>query len=150
MEARINIDIKNFLPHREPMLMASVTPYLDETSVETRFKVEESCIFVKNGYLSETGLIENAAQTCAAIVGQSFFDDDDKDGSKSKVIGYISAVKKVHITALPKIGETISTKGKLVSRYDNDAFSSCTIASETFRNGELIVACTLNFLIHEV
>ncbi|WP_276168285.1 ABC transporter permease [Zobellia alginiliquefaciens] len=150
MEARTNIDIKNFLPHREPMLMASVTPYLDETSVETHFKVEESCIFVKNGFLSETGLIENAAQTCAAIVGQSFFDDDDKDGSKSKVIGYISAVKKVQITALPKVSETITTKGELVSRYDNDAFSSCTIASETFRNGELIVACTLNFLIHEV
>ncbi|WP_252730071.1 ABC transporter permease [Zobellia uliginosa] len=150
MEARINIDIKNFLPHRDPMLMASVTPYLDETSVETCFEIKASCIFVKNGYLSETGLIENAAQTCAAIVGQSFFDDDDKDGSKSKVIGYISAVKKVQIMALPKVGETISTKGELVSRYDNDAFSSCTIASETFRNGELIVACTLNFLIHEV
>ncbi|WP_226967946.1 ABC transporter permease [Zobellia roscoffensis] len=130
--------------------MASVTPYLDETSVETRFKIEDTCIFVKNGYLSETGLIENAAQTCAAIVGQSFFDDDDKDGSKNKVIGYISAVKKVQITTLPKVGETIATKGNLISRYDNDAFSSCTIASETFRNGELIVACTLNFLIHEV
>ncbi|WP_252737046.1 ABC transporter permease [Zobellia galactanivorans] len=150
MEARTNIDIKNFLPHREPMLMANVTPYLDETSVETCFKVEASCIFVKNGYLSETGLIENAAQTCATIVGQSFFDDKDKDGNKNKVVGYISAVKKVEVFALPKVGETITTKGELISRYDNEAFSSCTIASETFRNGELIVACTLNFLIHEV
>lgn len=128
--------------------MANRMPYLDSNSVETHFKIEPSCIFIQNDRLSESGLIENAAQTCAAIVGQSYFEKDDSEGKRSKVIGYISAVKKVEIFKLPKVNDTIVTKGKLLSRYDNDSFSVCTIESSTFRRGELIVACTLNFLIH--
>ena len=130
--------------------MANYMPYLDSTSVETHFKIEASCIFIQDDRLTETGLIENAAQTCATIVGQSFFEDDDYEGKRSKVIGYISAVKKVEIFQLPKVNDTIVTKGNLLSRHDNDTFSICTIESSTFRKGELIVACTLNFLIHGI
>ncbi len=131
------------------MLMAAFMPYLDQESSQTHFKIDDSCIFVQNGLLSETGLIENAAQTCATIVGQSFYDPNDTEGTSSNVVGYISAIKKIEILRLPKVGDTIVTNGKLLSRYDNEAFSSCTIASTTFIKEELIVACTLNFLIHE-
>tara|TARA_R110002167_G_scaffold163242_18_gene360017 strand:- start:1371 stop:1769 length:399 start_codon:yes stop_codon:yes gene_type:complete len=130
------------------MLMVNMMPYLDTTSVETRFEIGPACIFLENGLLSESGLIENAAQTCAAIVGQSYFDDDDREGERNGVIGYISAIKKVEIYKRPKVHDTLVTKGKLLSRYDNDNFSVCTIESSTFRKDELIVACTLNFLIH--
>lgn len=150
-QARYNIDIKHFLPHRPPMLMASKTPYLDDDSVETHFTVAQDCIFVtKNGFLSEAGLIENAAQACSAITGQNFFDVDDLEGKGNKVVGYISAIKKVELFLLPKVGDTIITKASLVSQYDAGAMSVCTIEAATFRNDDLVVNCTLNFLIHEV
>ena len=145
-----HIDFKNFLPHREPMLMVTKLVHIDDASVHTQFSIGEDCIFVKNKTLSETGLIENAAQTCSAIVGQSYFDKDDLQGKGNKLVGYISAIKKVEIFSLPKQGEVIVTKASLISRFDTGAITICSIECSTFNNDELIVACTLNFLIHEV
>ncbi len=150
-KARYDINIKNFLPHREPMLMATVTPYIDENSVVTHFEIKEDCIFLDtDGRLSETGLMENAAQASTAIVGQSYFDDEDLEGASNKIVGYISAIKKAEIHELPKIKELLVTKAHLVSRYDTGSMSVCTVTSSTFRNDDLIVDCTFNFLIHEV
>lgn len=150
-KARYDINIKNFLPHREPMLMATVTPYLDEDSVVTHFEITEDCIFLSSdGRLSESGLIENAAQASTAIVGQSYFDDDDFEGAGNSIVGYISAIKKAQIHELPKMNDLLVTKAHLVSRYDTGSMSICTVNSSTFRNDDLIVDCTFNFLIHEV
>ena len=150
-KARYDINIKNFLPHREPMLMATITPYLDEDSVITHFKIGKHCIFLdSDGYLSETGLIENAAQASTAIVGQSYFEDDDLEGIGNSIVGYINTIKKVEIYKLPKVNELLVTKAHLVSRYDTDTMSLCTVTSSTFRNDDLIVDCTFNFMIHEV
>lgn len=147
---RTNIAIKKFLPHREPMLMVDSILTINTDSVVVEFNISSDCVFVSDNTLSETGLIENAAQACSAIVGQSFFDVDDLEGKGNKVIGYISAIKKVEIHQLPKVNDTLVTKAKLISRYDSENLSVCTISGTTFRNDDLIVDCTLNFLIHEV
>lgn len=149
-KGRQDIDITKFLPHRPPMLMVSTMPLINDTSVITNFNITKDCIFVQNNYLTEPGLIENAAQTCSAIVGQSYFHINDLDGTSNSVIGYISAIKKVVIHDLPKVGEVLVAKAKLVSRYDTDELSICTISCSSFRNDDLIVDCTLNCLIHEV
>ena len=104
----------------------------------------------KKGNFSEPGLIENAAQACSAITGQDFFEDDDLEGLGNKVIGYISAIKKVEIFLIPKIGDTLITKASLISRFDTGEITMCTIESSTFRNDDLVINCTFNFLIHEV
>jgi predicted hotdog family 3-hydroxylacyl-ACP dehydratase len=149
-EIRNNIDIRKFLPHRDPMLMVNNIISIDSETVTAEFYIPSDCIFVENNILSETGLIENAAQVCSAIVGQSYFDVDDIEGKGNKIVGYISAIKKVEIFQLPKVEDTLITKAKLISRYDADEMSICTITGSTFRNDDLIVDCTLNFLIHEI
>lgn len=148
---RHNVNFENFLPHRPPMLMKCIVPYLDPESVETHFNITQDCIFTdKNGSFSEAGLIENAAQACSAITGQDFFEEDDLEGTGNKVVGYISAIKKVELFLLPQIGNTLITKASLVSRFDTDEISMCTIKSSTFRDDDLVINCTFNFLIHEV
>jgi len=150
-KARHNINIKNFLPHREPMLLATITPYLDEESVITHFVIDSDCIFLDTkGELSAAGLIENAAQASTAIVGQSFFDDEDLEGAGNSVVGYISAIKRAEVHELPKANELLVTKAKLISRYDTGTMSVCTVKASTFRNDDLVVDCTFNFFIHEV
>lgn len=145
-----NIDISKFLPHRSPMLMVSHVLEIDETSVVTAFQIPDDCLFLSSHSLSEAGLIENAAQTCSGVVGQSYFDKDDSEGESNKLVGYISAIKKIEIFRLPKVSEIIETHAKLVSRLDTGSVTVCSIESETFIGKELIVSCTLNFLIHEV
>lgn len=145
-----NIDISNYLPHRRPMLMVTSVLEIDDISVAAQFHISEDCIFLKNGKLSETGLIENVAQAASGIVGQTFFEKDDLDGSGNKLVGYISAIKKIQIFQLPNAGETIVTKAKLLSRLDTGQVKMCSLAAETFLAGKLIVSSTMNFLIHEV
>jgi len=145
-----NKDFKTFLPHRGAMLMVKDLLGIDNESVSSGLPILEDCIFVKDGVLTEPGLIENAAQTSTAIVGQSFFSEDDITGESNKLVGYISAIKKVEIFHLPKVGEYITTKASLVSRFDTDSICICNINCSTFIDDKLIVDCTFNFLIHEV
>ncbi|SDX03745.1 ABC transporter permease [Aequorivita viscosa] len=145
-----NIDISNFLPHRNPMLMVSSVLEIDENSVATNFQIADTCIFLKNKNLSEAGLIENAAQTASGVVGQTFFDKNDVEGTGNKLVGYISAIKRIEIFQLPKVDETIVTKAKLLSRFDTGEMTMCSFETETFLDEKLIVSSTMNFLIHEV
>lgn len=132
------------------MLMVTSVLEIDEDSVSTEFKISEDCIFLKNDKLSETGLIENAAQAASAVVGQSYFEKSDLDGEGNKLLGYISAIKKVAIFETPKVGTTLITKAKLISRFDTGVVTMCSLETETFLAEKLIVSSTMNFLIHEV
>lgn len=144
------IDIKKFLPHRPPFLLVTDMPFIDDISVITEFEITNDCIFISDNHLSESGIIENAAQTSSAIVGQSYYQVDDFEATSNNLVGYISAIKKAVVHQLPEVGDTLVSKAKLVSRYDGQDLSICTIDCSSFRNDDLIVDCTLNFLIHEV
>ena len=94
------INIHNFLPHRKPMLMTDYILELTKEKVTTSFEIKPDNIFVFNNEFVEAGLIENLAQTCSSILGQSFFQNPDVE---MKVIGFITNIKKIEIFALPKV-----------------------------------------------
>ena len=146
----LNIDVSNFLPHRKPMLMVDSVVENEDDVLATQFYIAEDCVFLKNGKLCEAGLMENAAQAASGVVGQTFFDSNDLEGKGNKLVGYISAIRKVEIYALPEVGDTIVTRAKLISRLDTGAVTMCSLESETFLGDKLIVSSTMNFLIHEV
>lgn len=137
------INIHNFLPHREPMLMVDYILELTEQNVITSFQITADNIFVHNNELVEAGLIENSAQTCSSIVGQSFFEGPD---AEIKVIGFITNIKKIDIFSLPKIGDTIISKASLISKYEN----ICNIFCETFNNDELLIRAEINLFIQKL
>ncbi|TYA52344.1 ABC transporter permease [Formosa maritima] len=146
-----NLDIAKFLPHRSPFLMVDNVLSIDKEHVSTSFTIKPDCIFNDNGFFNEVGLVENAAQTCSSIVGQSFFKEDDFEGKGVKLIGFISAIKKVKINSCPKVGSTIITSAKLKSRFDTDNYSLCTIeCSTTIHHIEELLSCELNLVIQEL
>jgi predicted hotdog family 3-hydroxylacyl-ACP dehydratase len=144
------LDIKKFLPHREPFLMVDHVLTIDDEHVSTSFEIKPDCIFNDNGFFNEVGLVENAAQTCSSIVGKSFFKEDDLEGNGTKLIGFISAIKKVNVLACPKVGSTITTNAKLKSRFDTDEYSICTINCTTTSNDKELLSCELNLVIREL
>lgn len=137
------INIHNFLPHREPMLMADYILELTKEKVITSFEIKEDNVFVHNDELVEAGLIENLAQTCSSILGQSFFENPEAD---TKVIGFITNIKKIEVFALPKVGDKIISKASLISQFEN----ICNIFCETFNNDELLIRAEINLFIQEV
>jgi 3-hydroxyacyl-[acyl-carrier-protein] dehydratase len=145
------IHINDFLPHREPMLMVDVLEEITATSVISIFNIKEDNVFVYQNYFSEVGLIENAAQTCSSIVGQTFFLTADNEVKENvKLVGFISGIKKATVSMLPMVNQTIKTFATLVSRFDSDQYSICTMKCETFQEENLLLEAEINLFIQEV
>lgn len=144
MELKDNIiNIHHFLPHRAPMLMADYILELTPEKVVTSFMISADNIFVQDDYFLEAGLIEHSAQTCSSILGQSFFKGSDTD---TKVIGFITNIKKIEIFALPKVGDQIISKASLISQYEN----ICQIFCETFLDEQLLIHTEISLFIQEM
>lgn len=145
------ININNFLPHRAPMLMVDVLEEITATSVTSIFKINKDNVFIENDYFSEVGLIENAAQTCSSIVGQSyFFTKDNEIKENVKLVGFISGIKKATIFMLPMVNQTIKSSATLVSRFDSDDYSICTMKCVTYQDDNLLLESEINLFIQEV
>ena len=144
------IDIKNYLPHRKPMLMVDMILIMDDKKVETIFEIKADNIFIHNNTFIEAGLIENAAQTCSSIVAKDYFvDENNEDKSGVDVVGFISAIKTLKIHKLPEVGNTIKTISTLVSKFVTDDYSLCTMSCKTFNNEELLLEGEINLFIQE-
>lgn len=144
------IEIQNYLPHRAPMLLVDFILELSELEVKTIFEIKEDTLFVENNVFAEIGLIENAAQTCSAIVGRSYYIDEN-DGKKDNVnvIGFISGIKKLKVYQLPKVGQAIHTSAILDSRFDFEDYSVCTMLCTTFHDATLLFEAEINLFIRE-
>jgi len=144
------VDIQNFLPHRAPLLMVDLILNLDANFVETTFLIKEDNIFVDKGTFIEAGIIENTAQTCSSIVGKKYFvDENGTENENVSVIGFISALKNVKIYALPKVGDTITTKANLVSKFVGDDYTLCTMSCESLLGEKLLLECEINLFIQK-
>jgi predicted hotdog family 3-hydroxylacyl-ACP dehydratase len=147
---KVSIDIKHYLPHRTPMLMVDMIVAMDDEMVETIFTVKEDNIFVHNNTFVESGLIENAAQTCSSIVAKGFYvDENNQDKENVDVIGFISALKTLKIHSLPEVGSTINTTATLASTFVTDDYTLCTMSCKTFCKEELLLEGEINLFIQE-
>lgn len=146
MTRTLPIEIRNFLPHREPMLMVDLITYIDDESVETTFLIPEDCIFADNSYFSESGLIENSAQTCSAIVAQTYFSEEK---TAVKLVGFIGGIKKLSIKALPLVNQTLISKARLISKMDTEDFTLCLIQCTIFAEEKILLETEMNLFIRE-
>lgn len=146
----MEINIRQFLPHREPMLMVDKLMHINEQEVSTVFEIKKDGVFVQNGFLNEFGLIENAAQTCAGIVAKSFFFDDENQAKENvKVIGFISGIKTLDVYGFPPVGSTITCKSKLESQFNSTEYIICTMKCSTFQGDKLLFEAVINLFIQE-
>jgi predicted hotdog family 3-hydroxylacyl-ACP dehydratase len=144
------IDIKHYLPHRSPMLMVDWIFNMNQEVVETIFEIKFDNIFVQNNVFLETGLIENAAQTCSSIVAKDYFvDENNQDKENVKVVGFISALKSIKIFSLPIVGSTISTKATLLSKFITDDYSLCIMKCEITCEKKVLLQGEINLFIKE-
>lgn len=132
------------------MLMVDELVSISNEKVSTKYKVKPNCIFLQDAKMQEAGLIENAAQTCSVIVGQSFFDKDDTEGKSNKLVGFISAIKSVEIYDLPLTNDEIITESNLIAKFDTDSYTICTMNATTSNKNKKIADFTMNLFIQEV
>lgn len=101
----------------------------DSEVTRTRLEIREDNLFYENGKLSESGVIENMAQTVAIRVGYYFYSIN-----KPAPTGFIGAVKGMKIHRLPRIGENIECEIEV----QQEIFGVTLVIGKTFVGEELI------------
>ena len=105
-------DIRSLIPQKFPFVMVDTLVSFNETEVVSKYTIEESNIFYNGAVFTESGVIENMAQTVALHTGYDFF----RKGEKAPT-GYIGSVKKVTIDTLPRLNEVVTTKATILQEF---------------------------------
>ena len=103
-------DVLKFIPQRPPIVVVHGLIEHGESSSVSEFHVEKDHLFVRDGKLLPSGLMENIAQTAALRSGYHFA-QQMQDGSEMKEppIGFIGALKNFVISDLPSVGSVLKT-----------------------------------------
>ncbi|MGM5631284.1 hypothetical protein O2K51_10320 [Apibacter raozihei] len=131
MEALVTKDnIKKLIPQREPVLLVDELLNYSEEDATSVFFIPQDHIFVNQaGYLEESGLIENMAQTTAMHMGYEFY----KNGVPAPE-GYIGSIRKLHVYALPLSGTSIKTH---ITKL-NEILGVVIVSAEVIYNDKII------------
>lgn len=136
-----DIDILDLIPQRRPFVMVDELLHYDPILSNTRFLIKESNILVENGFLSESGITENMAQSCAARIGYV-----NKVINQSEVkIGFIGGVKNLVIHRLPLVGNFIYTDIEVVG----EVMSMTLVKAVVKELDDIIAECEMKIAIVE-
>ena len=112
-----DIDIHELLPQQEPFVMVSRLVHFDGVRTICEMDIQADNIFVEDGHLNASGMIENIAQTCAAR------------------IGYVN--KYILKKALPEVGQQITTIVDVIEEV-----FGMTLASAVIKQGNRTLMTT--------
>ena len=135
------IDIHTLLPQQEPFVMIGRLVYFDKTVTTTETTIMADNIFVENGLMSASGLMENIAQTCAARIGYV----NKYILKKGIQIGFIGAVRNFEIIQLPRVGEVVTTRVEVKEEVFGMMLAEATIT----RGGQTIVRTEMKIAVKD-
>ena len=133
-------NILTYIPQRDPICLVHTIYECSEESVKTGFMVEADHFFINENALSEAGIVENLAQSCAAQAGYvcSLRNIPPK-------VGFIANIKDLKIHSLPPVNAEVITVVKQKAFVMN---VSLVIATSTC-NGEPVAECEMKIFIQE-
>jgi len=132
--------IRVLIPQKDPVCMLDQLLRADTEITRTRLDIREDNFFFENGKLSESGIIENMAQTIAIRVGY-YYDSINKTAPK----GFIGAVRNMKIKRLPKLGESIECQIKV----EQEIFGVTMVSGQTFIGDEIIASGTMKTVLEK-
>ena len=130
--------VLEFIPQRPPFVLVDNILSCDEAVVVTDFRVPQEHILVRDGALTESGVMENIAQTCAARIG--WLNQD-----KPVRIGVIGSINNFEYQTLPRCGETIIT----TVTVESSVFEAIIVHADIRRETEGIAKCDMKVFVME-
>ena len=132
------IDIHELLPQQEPFVMVGKLIHFDDIVTTTSTRISAGNIFVEENVFSSSGVIENIAQTCAARIGYV----NKYILKKGIQLGFIGAVRNLHVHRLPKVGEEICTSIYVIEEIFGMTLVNAVvrIGNETIAESEMKIA----------
>jgi predicted hotdog family 3-hydroxylacyl-ACP dehydratase len=105
--------IEALLPHRSPMRWLDALVDCTDTTATGIVKITAEHFAVVEGAMLESALIECAAQTVAAALGQRRRSTGDSGAAPQ---GMLAAVSNFQVTARPAVDETLTIEVREVKR----------------------------------
>jgi 3-hydroxymyristoyl/3-hydroxydecanoyl-(acyl carrier protein) dehydratase len=133
-------DVLQMIPQKSPMDMVDGLIDHDENITTSRLILTNQNVFCKHGYFHEPGLIENMAQTAALRAGH----EAQKEGTEP-FVGFIGAVKRMKIHALPKDSDILITTITVLTKVAN----ATLIKGEVYAGSELMAEGELSIFKQE-
>ncbi len=131
-------NITEIIPQKAPFVMIDNLISADEHGFKSSFQVRNDNIFFKDEKLQEPALIENIAQTVAAGFGYV----DRQAGGEPK-LGFIGAISKLKVHALPTLNSEITTIVKHLYQFENVYL----VKGENFCKNQLLVECEMKIVV---
>ena len=129
------------LPHRPPIVMVDLLLESNASKGTGSLYISPDNIFVADGQMQESGLIEHMAQTLALKVAH----EGAKVDSDEKFMGYLVSVKNLLIYELPAVGDELVTKVEI-----NRSFGGFTTGSfKSYINGCMIAECEMRTMVEK-
>ncbi|MDR2834854.1 MAG: hypothetical protein LBV69_01445 [Bacteroidales bacterium] len=132
-------NILEYIPQKPPFVMVDELLSCNSVSTKTHFKITENCIFVENNKLSEVGLIENIAQTCAARLGYL-------NENQPVKIGMIGSVDNFELFAMPNCEQEIFTEIIVTTEVLNVIVLSAKISC----NNNICATCEMKVVLTDI
>lgn len=129
----------DLIPQAAPFVLVSLLLSATPLETKTTFDIPEAHVLVEDGFLSESGLVENMAQSAAAGMG---FLNRSEGAPKT---GFIGALKNLSVLELPPAGATIRT----TVVFRNQVLNASIVFAEAFLDAVLIASCELKIFVQE-
>jgi len=131
-------EILDFIPQRPPVVMIDKLLYAGSDKTISGLLIKPDNIFFNNGFFTESGLVENIAQTAA--VGMGFL---SKQENKSVPVGFIASIKDLKIHHLPEAGDEITTEVVVT----NQIMEVSIVKGVVYKNGVVLAECEMRIFI---
>lgn len=138
-------DVLRFIPQREPIVMVHGLLAHSASESTAVFQVEEDNLFVRDGKLLPSGLMEHIAQSAAIRSGYAFTQMPAGEGPAKPPVGFIAALKDFEVHGLPAVGETLHTTVTELNVIGN----MTVIKGEVFCGDVLLASCEMKVFLSE-
>jgi 3-hydroxyacyl-[acyl-carrier-protein] dehydratase len=138
-------NVLTFIPQREPIVMVHGLLEHGPKISKALFTVEEGNLFVRDGRLLPSGLMEHIAQSAAIRSGYAFAQMPMGEGPAKPPVGFIAALKDFEVHALPMVGEIVHTTITELNVIGN----MTVVQGEVFRGDMLVASCEMKVFLSD-
>lgn len=132
--------ILNYIPQRPPIVLISRIYKADDASVITGFDISDDHILTQSKRLTESGIVENMAQTAAARAGYEAVKNNSKPA-----VGFIGNIKDLVIHFLPESGNEVLTEVSTKTQVMNVSI----VEAKSYCGNELVATCEMKIFLQE-
>lgn len=137
---KVDIDIKELIPQREPILLVDRLLKAEESRGETDYCVKSGHFLLEKDTLPDVALVEHIAQSASALAG---YRAKMTENTGTPPTGYIGEIKDFHCYRCPHVGERLVTKVV----YGPEVGSIAVVNGETYVGDEKIADTQLKLFI---